>query len=317
MAHSRSDSILILLALGAALSSIAVATPLHPAPLLTRREDHRDLGDDDLLSCPFDNHAAVAGCSTPDLSRLLPESLSSREDNEPDGNVHHLILHSSSAGPLPLPTPVTTHVVVLEQRADNSQAGPSTAATSTQDVSASVEKIIVNLGTDKSQWTVDAVYIQLLRLESWYPDLTSANGEMSTFSTTTAGQIYANLVSEIQRRVEWFDVKLLSKRLHSQLKSVAELHAAAVQASSGASDPNLEAKTRADQLWRKLIKGRKGGAETDLIVSDGDDTTFKKTILGVRFSAVMSQQPFYVALALEEKKNAKLRAYAGQKGPKQ
>ncbi|KAJ3739365.1 hypothetical protein EV360DRAFT_90475 [Lentinula raphanica] len=209
MAHSRSNSnlnpILIILALGTALSSVALAAPLHPDPgstlsVMTRREleDHfADRVDNDFSSsssgCSFATHAPLArlaGCSTIDCSQMLPESLSSREDdvNEPD-DVHRLIFPSSSSGhPVRLPTPgLTARGVILQQQpphgtagrdaSPQGEAGGSSAAPAadanpesppSQDaiVSETVEIILNRLGRDKPLWTVDTVYIELKRLKS-------------------------------------------------------------------------------------------------------------------------------------------------------
>ncbi|KAJ3974246.1 hypothetical protein EV361DRAFT_665039 [Lentinula raphanica] len=219
MAHSRSrsDSIFILLALGAALSSVAVAAPLHPASVLTRREDRRGLDDNDLLSFPFDNRAVGAGCSTPDLSQTLPENLSSREDNEPDDNVHHLIFRSSSShGPLPLPTPVGTarSAMVLEVRRDPKEAQAAL-------ISREVYRSMIALGPPRG-WTAASVHYRLSKLISWTPDLIAADGDMNQFYKTTSGIIYEQLLSVIMTTTDdHFNDKALWVRVHRSMMQVS------------------------------------------------------------------------------------------------
>ncbi|KAJ3730458.1 hypothetical protein C8R42DRAFT_8053 [Lentinula raphanica] len=285
MAHSRSrsDSILILLALGAALSSIAVAAPLHPASVLTRREDHRDLGDNDLFSCPFDNHAAGAGCSTPDLSQLLPEGLSTSREDDPN-SVHRLIFHSSSS---PLPGSVTARAVVLGARADNALS----AVASAQEIHEAVQKILSNLEKSK-KYTVDKVYSELQNLPSWIPDLLKVDGDSrKDFYETISGKIYDQLVKELrEKRHGTFVDKVLWIKVDEQMQRVS---------------PSM---ARAKEIWNELM--RSPGALDDLTASarptsehyhtldDFKKTTLYQNYLAKRQELLASNQP-KVAAALE------------------
>ncbi|KAJ3754943.1 hypothetical protein EV360DRAFT_73285 [Lentinula raphanica] len=270
MAHSRSDSILILLALGAALSSVAVAAPLHPASVLTRRENHRDLGDNDLSSCPFDNHAAGAGCTTPDLSQLLPESLSSRKDNEPDDDVHHLFFPSSS-GTLPLPTPVTAHAVVLEQRAGDAPPLSADELRALPDV----KKILHELGPEQ-EWTSTNVIHHLRELRNWKADMEDADGDLNVFvRTTRSGQIYSGLVMEIRAsmdRPSQFGDQSLWKDITQELWEVS---------------PTTK---RANDLWETLKSSHRGA--TALTVSGGNEQRFRQSAFYERTVKPLIQERF-------------------------
>ncbi|KAJ3772510.1 hypothetical protein FB446DRAFT_48272 [Lentinula raphanica] len=284
MAHSRSrsDSIFILLALGAALSSIAVAAPLHPASVLTRREDRRDLDDNDLLSFPFDNRAIGAGCSTPDLSQTLPENLSSREDNEPDDNVHHLIFRSSSShGPLPLPTPVGTarSAMVLEVRRDPKEAQAAL-------ISREVYRSMIALGPPRG-WTAASVHYRLSKLISWTPDLIAADGDMNRFYKTTSGIIYEQLLSVIMTTTDdHFNDKALWVRVHRSMMQVS---------------PSM---ARAKKIWDSELM-QSPGALVDLTSSAGPDLRlFRDTKLGRAYLAKMQElrnsKQLRLAAALEQ-----------------
>ncbi|KAJ3819841.1 hypothetical protein EV361DRAFT_895638 [Lentinula raphanica] len=275
MAHSRSDSILILLALGAALSSVAVAAPLHPASVLTRREDYRDLGDNDLSSCPFDNHAAGAsGCTTPDLSQLLPESLSSRKDNEPDDDVHHLFFPSSS-GTLPLPTPVTAHAVVLEQRAGDAPPLSADELRALPDV----KRILHELGPEQ-EWTSSNVIHHLRQLRNWKADMEDADGDLNVFDRTRSGQIYSGLVMEIRATMDQpskFDDYSLWHDVTTELLEAPR---------------TKRAKQKAASLWMQPKSSSRGIAA--LTTSGGDKWRFSQSAFYVQ-----TVQPLIRSLARE------------------
>ncbi|KAJ3718192.1 hypothetical protein C8R42DRAFT_644058 [Lentinula raphanica] len=251
--HSNSNPIFIILTLGTALSSIALAAPLHPDPgstlsVMMRREleDHFAGIDNNFLSssCSFATHAPLArlaGCLAIDCSQMLPESLLGREDdvNEPD-DVHRLIFPSSSSGhPMPLPTPgLTARGVMIQQQpphgtadrdaSQQAEAGGSSAAPAadanpesppSQDaiVSETVEIILNRLSRDKLLWTVDTVYIELKPLKSWYPDMYKADGDMDRFQSLRLTHSEREEVQDRHKGVRW-----AVARAESRFESVEE-----------------------------------------------------------------------------------------------
>ncbi|KAJ3972364.1 hypothetical protein EV361DRAFT_145177 [Lentinula raphanica] len=289
MAHRRRySSMRLLLVLGPALFSIAVAAPLlPPAPVVTGPCQNGS-GNTDLLPCSIDSHTnPEAGATTQDLSQTLPDGLPSSDDDDP-GNVHRLSSRSSPHPP-PLspspPVPAIARPVVLEEREDNPgpqldhpPAAAGVARPSTPSPS-DVQEIIWDLGHDMSKWTVNNVYRRLTKLKTWKPDMINADGDWNVFYETTSGKMYDALVTEIQMRTA-FDHQELWVWVGSDLR-------------------RFKPDAIAERLWNSLVK--EGNGFADLSSCRGDMKCFQETNLYHRYSEVMWHQPPKVAKALAEK----------------
>ncbi|KAJ3756407.1 hypothetical protein EV360DRAFT_84993 [Lentinula raphanica] len=284
MAHRRRySSMRLLLVLGPALFSIAVAAPLlPPAPVVTGPCPNGS-GNTDLLPCSIDSHTnPEAGATTQDLSQTLPDGLPSSDDDDP-GNVHRLSSRSSPH-PLPLHLPVSTtaHSVVLEERAD--KPGPQHAppvASANAFTPQAVQNMIYDIGGDMSQWTVFKVYQRLRKLKTWKPDMIDADGNWIKFyETTTSGKMYDALVNKMLKERTKFDYKELWVRVGSDLR-------------------RFKPDAIAERLWNSLVK--EGNGFSDLSSCRGDMKCFQETNLYHRYSEVMWHQPPKVAEALAEK----------------